>query len=82
MQQIGKHPGDGVVRELEALEPCRASILSDRRAHAPAGAHGGADGARGRNLLSGTELPAKTTTDLAAGDVLRIETPGGGGFES
>jgi N-methylhydantoinase B len=79
----GRHRGgDGVVRELEALEPCRASILSDRRAHAPVGAHGGAEGAPGRNLLNGTELPAKTTIDLAEGDVLRIETPGGGGFES
>jgi N-methylhydantoinase B len=79
----GRHRGgDGVIRELEALEPCRASILSDRRAHAPAGARGGADGAPGRNLLNGTELPAKTTIDLAEGDVLRIETPGGGGFGS
>jgi N-methylhydantoinase B len=79
----GRHQGgDGVVRELEALEPCRASILSDRRAHAPAGARGGADGAPGRNLLNGSELPSKTTIDLAEGDLLRIETPGGGGFGS
>ncbi|MGH3081719.1 MAG: hydantoinase B/oxoprolinase family protein [Gaiellaceae bacterium] len=79
----GKHRGgDGVVRELEALEPCRASILSDRRVHAPAGAQGGADGAPGRNLLNGSVLPSKTTIDLAKGDVLRIETPGGGAFES
>jgi N-methylhydantoinase B len=72
--------GDGVVRELEALEDCRASILSERRRHAPGGAQGGEAGARGRNLLNGSELPAKTTIDLAKGDVLRIETPGGGGF--
>ncbi|HMB17863.1 MAG TPA: hydantoinase B/oxoprolinase family protein [Gaiellaceae bacterium] len=72
--------GDGVVRELEALEPCRASILSERRKHAPAGAQGGEPGARGRNLLNGEELPAKTTVDLSPGDFLRIETPGGGGF--
>jgi N-methylhydantoinase B len=72
--------GDGVVRELEALEPCRASILGERRAHAPAGAQGGAPGDRGRNLLNGRDLPAKATLELAAGDVLRIETPGGGGF--
>lgn len=79
----GRHRGgDGVVRELEALEPCRASILSDRRSHGPAGAQGGAAGAPGRNLLNGRELPAKTTVDLEAGDVLRIETPGGGGFGS
>jgi N-methylhydantoinase B len=72
--------GDGVVRELEALEPCRASILSDRRANGPAGARGGAAGAPGRNLLNEADLPAKSTVDLAVGDVLRIETPGGGGF--
>ena len=77
----GQHRGgDGVVRELEALESCRASLLTDRRAHAPAGAEGGASGTRGRNLLNGNELPAKTTIELASGDVLRIETPGGGGY--
>jgi N-methylhydantoinase B len=77
----GRHRGgDGVVRELETLEACRASILSERRAHAPAGARGGEPGARGRNLLNGEELPAKATVELAPGDVLRIETPGGGGW--
>jgi N-methylhydantoinase B len=72
--------GDGVVRELEVLEPCRVSIISERRAQAPAGARGGADGATGRNLLNGRELPAKVTVDVSAGDVITIETPGGGGF--
>jgi N-methylhydantoinase B len=77
----GRHPGgDGVVRELEALEACRASILSERRAVAPSGAEGGEPGAPGRNLLNGRELPAKATVDLEPGDVLRIETPGGGGW--
>jgi N-methylhydantoinase B len=77
----GRHRGgDGVVRELEVLEACRASILSERRAHRPAGAHGGGPGAPGRNLLNGRDLPAKATVELAPGDVLRIETPGGGGF--
>jgi N-methylhydantoinase B len=72
--------GDGVIRELEALAACRASILSERRARAPEGVAGGEQGAPGRNLLNGEELPSKTTVELAAGDVLRIETPGGGGF--
>jgi len=72
--------GDGVVRELRALEDCRLSVLAERRAHAPRGALGGADGARGRTLVNGEEQPAKTTRQLAAGDVVRIETPGGGGF--
>jgi N-methylhydantoinase B len=72
--------GAGVVRELRALEDCRVSLLSERRRHAPAGARGGEDGAAGRNLLNGRELPAKATVQLRAGDLLRIETPGGGGF--
>ena len=77
----GQHRGgDGVVREVEVLEDCRASIISERRTRRPAGAHGGAPGAPGRNLLNGHELPAKATVDLSARDVLRIETPGGGGF--
>jgi N-methylhydantoinase B len=74
--------GDGVVRELRVLEPCRVSIISERRTHAPRGERGGGAGAPGRNLLNGEELPAKVTRDLAAGDVLRIETPGGGGHRA
>ena len=72
--------GDGVVRELRVLEPCRLSLLTERRANSPRGARGGADGAVGRNLVNGTPVPAKATLDLAAGDVVTIETPGGGGF--
>ena len=71
--------GDGVVRVLRVLEPCRLSIVSERRRHAPRGARGGAAGAPGRNLLNGRELPAKVTLDLDEGDVVTIETPGGGG---
>lgn len=41
---------------------------------------GGADGAPGRTLINGEEQPAKTTRELRAGDVVRLETPGGGGF--
>jgi N-methylhydantoinase B len=72
--------GDGVVRELRVLEDCRLSVLAERRAHAPAGAAGGADGARGRTLVNGEEQPAKVTIALRAGDVVRVETPGGGGY--
>jgi N-methylhydantoinase B len=71
--------GDGVVRELRILEPCRVSLLTERRARAPQGVRGGEPGAPGRNLLNGEELPAKATRELAAGDVIRIETPGGAG---
>lgn len=72
--------GDGVVRELRVLEACRLSVLSERRLHAPRGARGGGPGARGRNLLNGEELPSKVTCALEAGDLVRIETPGGGGY--
>ena len=77
----GRHRGgDGVVRALRALERCRLSIVSERRRHAPTGAEGGEPGARGRNSLNGQELAAKATVDLQPGDVVTIETPGGGGF--
>jgi N-methylhydantoinase B len=74
--------GDGVVRELEALAPLQYSLITERRRHAPPGAAGGSPGATGRNLLDGVELPAKATGELAPGQRLRIETPGGGGYGS
>jgi N-methylhydantoinase B len=77
----GRHSGgDGVVRELRVLEDCRLSIISERRAHGPQGEQGGEPGRPGRNLLNGEPLPAKITRDLARGDVVTIETPGGGGL--
>jgi N-methylhydantoinase B len=79
----GRHRGgSGVVRELRALEDCRLSIISERRRHPPEGERGGGAGARGRNLLNGEPLPGKVTRDLRAGDVVTIETPGGGGWGS
>jgi len=72
--------GDGVVRELRVLEDCRLSVLAERRARAPRGGHGGADGALGHTLVNDEEQPAKVTRQLREGDVVRIETPGGGGF--
>jgi N-methylhydantoinase B len=77
----GRHRGgDGVVRELRALEACRLSLLTQRRALAPSGERGGEDGFPGRTLLNGEELPAFATVDLEPDDLLRIETPGGGGW--
>lgn len=72
--------GDGVVREIRALQPCRLSVLGDRRRHAPPGSRGGGAGAVGRTLVNGEEIPGKDTRWLAPGDVVRTETPGGGGF--
>jgi N-methylhydantoinase B len=74
--------GDGVVRELRVLEDCRLSIISERRTHAPQGERGGAPGAPGRNLVDGEPAAPKLTRDLAAGDIVTIETPGGGGWGS
>ncbi|MBV9083377.1 MAG: hydantoinase B/oxoprolinase family protein [Acidobacteriaceae bacterium] len=76
--------GDGLVREVELLGPAQVTILSERRKFAPYGLQGGADGNTGRNLLirsdSQTELPGKCNLEVPAGTVVRIETPGGGGW--
>jgi 5-oxoprolinase (ATP-hydrolysing) len=78
--------GDGVVRRIEFLRPLDLSILSQRRGpYAPYGVLGGEAGALGRNTLirrdgAREELPALASLKVAAGDVLVIETPGGGGW--
>jgi N-methylhydantoinase B len=72
--------GDGVIREIEALRALTFSLIAERRRHTPRGASGGGPGARGRDLLDGDPLPGKATGRLGAGQRLRIETPGGGGF--
>jgi N-methylhydantoinase B len=75
--------GDGIVRELEFLTPAEVTLLSDRRVRGPYGIAGGEPGQPGSNLLirSGKRevQPGKFRTEVAAGDILRIETPGGGG---
>ncbi len=84
----GQHVGgDGMVREYELLEPATVTMLSERRRHAPWGLHGGEPGRMGRNsLIKGNgeivQLPGQFTQRLEAGDRLRIETPGGGGYSS
>jgi len=83
----GEHAGgDGVLREIEFLSPVTVSVLTERRAFAPRGLNGGEDGAAGRNTLvhasDGREinLGNKNSVEVRAGDLLRIATPGGGGF--
>jgi N-methylhydantoinase B len=77
----GRHRGgDGVVRELEALRDMTFSLIAERRRHRPRGAERGGPGACGRDLLDGRPLAGKSTGTLLAGQRLRIETPGGGGF--
>jgi N-methylhydantoinase B len=72
--------GDGIVRAIKTLEPAELSLLSDRRRHGPSGRSGGAQGQPGRNTVNGAEVGAKTSLALEPGDVVAIETPGGGGF--
>ena len=78
--------GDGVIRCIEFLAPLEVSILSQRRGpYPPFGLSGGLPGALGRNTLvrvDGTveELSARALVKVQPGDVLTIETPGGGGF--
>lgn len=82
----GRHPGgDGLIREIEALAPLEATVLSDRRTRGPWGLAGGRPGAPGRNrriLPDETveELPGKCELPLEPGDRISIETPGGGGW--
>jgi N-methylhydantoinase B len=77
----GRHPGgDGVIRAITALEPCEASILSDRRRHPPRGAAGGRPGKPGFNRLNRRTLGPKARVKLQPGDTITISTPGGGGY--
>jgi N-methylhydantoinase B len=77
--------GDGVVREIEFLTDVRGTILSDRRRNAPYGLSGGEPGKRGKNELISPDrkkraLPSKATFAAPKGSILRIETPGAGGW--
>jgi N-methylhydantoinase B len=72
--------GEGIVREIEALEPATFTLIAERRGTAPRGRDGGRDGAPGEDSLNGEPIPAKHSGELQRGDRLRIETPGGGGY--
>jgi len=77
--------GHGAVRRMRFLEPMTAAILSGHRLVRPHGLHGGEAGAPGRNYVlradgSTTELGPFDQTEMGAGDVFVIETPGGGGY--
>jgi N-methylhydantoinase B/oxoprolinase/acetone carboxylase alpha subunit len=77
--------GDGIVREYEFLTRADVTILSDRHDRGPYGLFGGKPGARGRNSLlrgrSTIAIAGKARFEVKPGDVLRIETPGGGGYD-
>jgi N-methylhydantoinase B len=79
--------GDGLVREIELLAPSQVTLLCDRRKFAPYGLAGGEDGATGKAQWISTdgkvtELPGKCTLQVDKNDVIRVETPGGGGWGS
>jgi 5-oxoprolinase (ATP-hydrolysing) len=83
----GKHRGgDGLIREIEFLRPLTVSLITNRRGdQKPWGIDGGQPGSAGRNTLTTADgdrhdLPPATTFAVQAGDSLRIETPGGGGY--
>jgi N-methylhydantoinase B len=78
--------GDGLIREIELLTDAQVTILADRRKRGPYGLAGGETGSPGKSLLiaktngATTELPAKCSVSAKKGDVVRIESPGGGGW--
>jgi N-methylhydantoinase B len=77
--------GEGVIREVEVLADSVLTLQTERRARGPWGLSGGADGAPGRNVRVGSDgtetlLAAKGTWALSAGERVRLETPGGGGW--
>jgi N-methylhydantoinase B/oxoprolinase/acetone carboxylase alpha subunit len=84
----GRFPGgEGIHRDLEVLEDCTLSLITERRSSRPWGLAGGEPGSPGENWLlpRGDEdraerLADKCTVRLRAGDVLRMLTPGGGGY--
>ncbi|HEY5791916.1 MAG TPA: hydantoinase B/oxoprolinase family protein, partial [Chthoniobacterales bacterium] len=77
--------GNGVIREIEFLEPCEVSLLTQHRREAPYGMESGQPGKRGAQTLilksgAAAKLPSQAHFAAKRGDVLRIETPGGGGW--
>jgi N-methylhydantoinase B len=82
----GKHRGgDGIVREIEVLTDCEVTLLAERRTRGPWGLAGGKPGRAGkasviRNSGAVEEMPGKFSTRLQAGERIRIESPGGGGW--
>ena len=82
----GKHRGgDGIVREIEVLADAEVTLLADRRTRGPWGLAGGEDGLPGnasvlRQDNSAEKLPGKANVLLRAGERIRIESPGGGGW--
>lgn len=78
---VGAHAGgDGIIRCYRFLQDTEITLLTERRRSRPWGLLGGGAGQPGRNLLDGVELGAKVSLHAKQGQVLEIETPGGGGW--
>ncbi|XPV74955.1 MAG: hydantoinase B/oxoprolinase family protein [Desulfovibrio sp.] len=78
--------GSGMVREMELLSGCEITVLSERRTRGAYGLEGGSEGVPGKNsvIRDGETIaqPGKFHKHLKNGDIVRIETPGGGGYGS
>jgi N-methylhydantoinase B len=78
--------GDGLIREIEMLTDAQVTLLAERRKFRPYGLQGGEEGAPGKAWIAKagnheeTELPGKCSRQISTGDILHIETPGGGGW--
>jgi N-methylhydantoinase B/oxoprolinase/acetone carboxylase alpha subunit len=76
--------GEGIIREYEFLVPAQVTIISERRKFSPFGAQGGKNGKKGKNTIftkgKKIALNSKVNIEVLPGDVVRVETPGGGGY--
>jgi 5-oxoprolinase (ATP-hydrolysing) len=77
--------GDGIIRKVEFLEPLQVTLLGQHRIYAPYGLNGGKDGKPGEHTLTKADhtvhkLPGICSFEVQQGDILTIETPGGGGY--
>ncbi|MGA1847050.1 hydantoinase B/oxoprolinase family protein [Deferribacter abyssi] len=76
--------GDGIVRQIKLLNDAEVTMLTERRRFSPYGLNGGEPGKPGENIIISNgekkKMPGKFNINLKKGDIIRIETPGGGGF--
>ncbi|MBM4438665.1 MAG: hydantoinase B/oxoprolinase family protein [Actinobacteria bacterium] len=76
--------GDGLRREIELLTPATLTLVTERRRRRPWGLRDGGAGQAGRNAVRQhgrwRRVLGKLTLELTAGDRVRVDTPGGGGW--
>jgi len=76
--------GDGIRRDIEVLHNATVTVLTDRRKYPPYGLAGGEPGQTGQNLIirddKEEELASKVSLNVKTGDIISIQTPGGGGY--